>query len=144
MEDLSLEEIEKAWRRVSNEPVKGEKEKDEHRTKMKRLRAKLNSSRYDYGSAGGHFIPTEKQSKEAREHLKDEGLSREDSLACKSVILGYELQREVSHDDIHVVNSLTRAKAADKHVKTGRLTKKKIVDKNGKITSVWVQQLKVN
>lgn len=61
------------------------------------------SSRFDYASAGGNYIPTQAQYECAVNNIGT-GIDND----CNMVIYGYTCQEKVHHDHIHVINELIR------------------------------------
>jgi len=105
-------------------------------------------SKFDYESAGGYYVPTEEQYKDAfYMMLHDKELTQEQQQACNMVMSGFTMQDKVHHDNIHIVNELRRSgrgrfglgspkKAAKPKGKTNRKQKSvltKILDRAEKI-----------
>jgi hypothetical protein len=67
------------------------------------------TSKFDYNSAGGNYIPTKAQHDFCFDHLY---LFKEgsDFIASLSVMQGYLDQEKVHHDYIHIVNEKMRTK----------------------------------
>jgi len=66
--------------------------------------AKRAKSASNYPTAGGHYVPTERQLAAARYMLTNEV----DGLSAEVVILGAEFKQKVHHDHIHRVNEFIR------------------------------------
>ena len=75
--------------------------------KEKRTERRRNSSRFDYESAGGNYLPT-KQQYDFCETNKQLFVSMEAKEACDMVIYGYNEGERIHHDYIHIVNELIR------------------------------------
>ena len=67
------------------------------------------TSKFDYASAGGMYIPTQFQYEQAMKYLHTPGISHEQLDACNMVISGYACNERIHHDYIHIVNELIRA-----------------------------------
>lgn len=63
-------------------------------------------SSFDYGSAGGEYVPTEAQYKFTMSFEGD--CTREQREAFNMVQYGYNCKEKVHHDFIHIVNELIR------------------------------------
>jgi len=68
------------------------------------------SSKFDYISAGGSYLPTKMQADAAFEFLTSKIMTSEQTEACNAVFSAYGLNEKIAHDSIHVVNELIRAK----------------------------------
>lgn len=66
--------------------------------------AKRAKSAFKYPTAGGHYIPTERQLKAARFMVR----SDVDNMSADIVIFGAEFKQKVHHDHIHRVNEFIR------------------------------------
>lgn len=78
--------------------------------KAEKNRAK---SEFDYHTAGGEYIPTEHQRWEALKFLcgdfmDENALTDLQKNACEMVVSCYDMGIKVHHDQIHIVNELTR------------------------------------
>ena len=77
--------------------------------KRQKEEKKSASSKFDYETAGGYYIPTKHQYKSAIELLQNEDkLTQDQKSACNMVIYGFSTSSKVSHDNIHIVNDLRR------------------------------------
>ena len=65
-------------------------------------------SRFNYSTAGGNYMPTEGQYKEALRFIGKGDLTQEQFNACNIVMSAWVCQEKCHHDQIHVVNELTR------------------------------------
>jgi len=65
------------------------------------------SSKFDYNSAGGYYIPTEVQYSFAMKHMKLFNTPEEKD-AANQVIYGYINKEKIHHDYIHIVNEKMR------------------------------------
>jgi len=75
----------------------------------KRLREEKRraSSQFDYGTAGGFYIPTKAQNDFCFEHM--EMFTTDDEIAAANdVLYGFSSQEKVHHDSIHIVNEMRR------------------------------------
>jgi hypothetical protein len=66
------------------------------------------ASNFDYGTAGGEYIPTLAQSDFCMNHIEVFSTPKE-NLAAQEVIRGYSCQEKVAHDFIHIVDEKIRA-----------------------------------
>ena len=73
----------------------------------KRAEKKRATSRFDYYTAGGEYIPTAEQY-EAAYQLQSEKPTKEQSDACDFVIYGYLNNKKIHHDYIHIINEYRR------------------------------------
>jgi len=87
------------------DPGEREAYEDRKRAKADKRRA---GSQFDYISAGGNYVPTEFQFKDATRLLLDAKLTTGEESACQNVVYGYGCGEMVHHDYIHVVNELIR------------------------------------
>lgn len=67
------------------------------------------SSKFDYNSAGGEYVPTLEQYNSAMSFLLRGNLTTEQEQACNMVSSAYSLNEKCHHDYIHIVNELRRA-----------------------------------
>lgn len=74
-----------------------------------RVSKKRATSKFDYATAGGRYIPTKHQYNIAFKILKNEiNIKKELEEACNMVISGYSCNEKVHHDYIHIVNEYYR------------------------------------
>lgn len=73
--------------------------------KQAKKEARQNSSKFDYETAGGLFIPTEAQCNAAFRMLYNNHPEEE---AANMVIYGYTAKIAIHHDSIHIVNEFIR------------------------------------
>jgi len=66
------------------------------------------SSKYDYASAGGQYMPTEIQYNAAMELMASGTMQQQD--AARMVIYGFTCSEKVDHDHIHIINEYIRSK----------------------------------
>lgn len=66
--------------------------------------AKRSKSAFNYPTAGGHYVPTERQLTAAKFMLR----SDVDTMSADIVIFGAEFKQRVHHDHIHRVNEFIR------------------------------------
>lgn len=69
-------------------------------------------SRFDYATAGGSYIPTDIQARATERLLERTDLTAEQRNACNAVAGAYATQSRIHHDQIHIVNDLTRKHGA--------------------------------
>jgi len=69
------------------------------------------TSKFNYDSAGGMYIPTQYQYGSALLFLQTKELTYEQLDACNIVLSGYLCQDKVHHDAIHIVNELIRSQS---------------------------------
>jgi len=85
---------------------------DERKAYEERKETKANkrrsSSKFDYKTAGGNYVPTNFQYSFAIKHLNKEGNSTEQNDACHKVIFGYTCNQKTDHDSIHIINEMIR------------------------------------
>jgi hypothetical protein len=75
--------------------------------KRSRIEKRQSTSRFDYESAGGNYVPTEAQHDFCVFNRPSE-MTPEQEDACNIVAGGYICQEKVHHDYIHIVNELMR------------------------------------
>lgn len=80
-----------------------------HQNKKQRAEKKRSTSKFDYQTAGGEYIPTESQNKAAFELLNLNPTS-EQKEACNMVLYGYSCKERVHRDFIHLVNEYMRSR----------------------------------
>jgi hypothetical protein len=80
-----------------------------YKRKEQRAEKRRSSSKFDYETAGGEYIPTQVQNKAAFELLNNNPTD-EQKEACDMVIYGYSCQEKVHHDYIHIINEYIRKK----------------------------------
>ena len=84
-----------------------EREAYEERKKEKANKRRA-SSKFDYNTAGGRYVPTKTQNDIAFKALGLE-LTQEEQTACDMVMSAYSLNEKTHHDFIHIVNELVRS-----------------------------------
>lgn len=77
--------------------------------KEKRAERRRQSSKFDYSTAGGWYVPTKVQFDAACE-LALKSPTNEQREACDIVIYGYLNKETVHHDYIHIINEYIRSK----------------------------------
>jgi len=80
-----------------------------HQRKEQRAEIRRSTSKFDYQTAGGEYIPTESQNKAAFE-LLNLNPTPEQKEACNMVLYGYSCKEKVHHDFIHPINEYIRSK----------------------------------
>jgi len=65
------------------------------------------TSKFDYSSAGGLYVPTKAQYEWCMSNYSKE-LTEEQRNAFNQVTFGYSCQEKIHHDSIHIVNELIR------------------------------------
>jgi len=80
-----------------------------YQRKEQRAEKRRSTSKFDYQTAGGEYIPTEHQNKAAFE-LLNLNPTPEQREACNMVLYGYSCKEKVHHDFIHIVNEYIRSK----------------------------------
>ncbi len=75
--------------------------------KLKKEEKKRATSKFDYKTAGGNYIPTKEQLEFC---LNNENLfqTMEERTARNEVIYGYSVREKIHHDNIHIVNEIIR------------------------------------
>lgn len=66
------------------------------------------SSKFDYETAGGNYVPTQHQYETSLKMLSDDELTSEQKDAANQVIYGYTTNEKIHHDYIHLVNEWER------------------------------------
>jgi hypothetical protein len=79
-----------------------------HERKEARAAKRRASSKFDYNTAGGMYVPTRIQYDFCCSHL-DEFKTPQEKDAANFVISAYALNEKVHHDFIHIVNEKIRA-----------------------------------
>ena len=77
--------------------------------KEQRAETRRSTSKFDYQTAGGEYIPTEGQNKIAFE-LLNLNPTPEQKEACNMVLYSYSCKEKVHHDFIHLINEYIRNK----------------------------------
>lgn len=80
-----------------------------YQRKEQRAEKRRSTSKFNYQTAGGKYIPTESQSKAAFE-LLNLNPTPEQKEACNMVLYGYSCEEKVHHDFIHIINEYIRGK----------------------------------
>ena len=80
-----------------------------HQRKEQRAEKRRSTSKFDYQTAGGEYIPTGSQNKAAFE-LLNLNPTPEQKEACNMVLYGYSCKEKVHHDFIHLINEYIRNK----------------------------------
>jgi hypothetical protein len=75
--------------------------------KLERANKRRATSKFDYNSAGGMYVPTRVQYDFCMSHL-DLFDTPQEMNAANSVISGFACAMKVHHDDIHIVNEKIR------------------------------------
>ncbi len=78
--------------------------------KENRAEKRRSTSNFDYETAGGQYVPTKIQADEAFNFLTSVELTNEQFNACNAVFSAHSCNEKTSHDNIHIVNELIRAK----------------------------------
>jgi hypothetical protein len=99
----------KAQRREFAERMATDTAYNEAYNQRKEQRAvnKRTTSKFDYQTAGGEYIPTEYQNKVAFELLNLNPTAEQEE-ACNMVLYGYSCKEKVRHDFIHIINEYIR------------------------------------
>ena len=66
------------------------------------------TSKFDYATAGGQYVPTVAQYNKANELLTNVNLIDTIVNACRAVIFGYTCKSKIDHDHIHIINEIIR------------------------------------
>jgi len=90
--------------KMSNDYEYANAKREKQAKKAEKNRAK---SAFDYYTAGGEYIPTESQKNEALRFLGQD-LTEQQENACKMIVSCYDMGIKTHHDNIHIVNELTR------------------------------------
>ena len=93
--------------RMANDPEFAKAYNERKQAKAEKRRAE---SKYEYETAGGHYIPTKAQHDEAFNLLSSGKATFEQEVACNEVINGYCFDTKVHHDYIHIINEYARSK----------------------------------
>ena len=75
--------------------------------RQERINKRKSTSKFDYNTAGGFFVPTKIQFDLAFKALMT-SLTSEQKDACQQIISGYSLNEKIHHDYIHILNELNR------------------------------------
>lgn len=86
-----------------DEQIAYQKRKDEKADKRR------STSKYDYNTAGGQYVPTQAQYDFVMRNMDSFNTSEEID-AANMVMFGYTSNEKVNHDYIHVVNEKRRSK----------------------------------
>jgi hypothetical protein len=92
--------------KMQNETLKKEYESKKEAKQIKR-RA---TSKFDYATAGGEFIPTKKQYMTAFRLLQIDTATIEQLDAARMVVDAYISKTTTHHDNIHIINEFLRNK----------------------------------
>ncbi|WP_163216435.1 hypothetical protein [Bacteroides sp. 224] len=76
--------------------------------KDQRAKNRRSTSKYEYESAGGYYIPTKAQHDFCAENMHL-FVSEVEKLAANTVMHGYSCNEKIHHDDIHIVNEKIRS-----------------------------------
>tara|TARA_R100001480_G_scaffold57291_3_gene70346 strand:+ start:1166 stop:1498 length:333 start_codon:yes stop_codon:yes gene_type:complete len=90
--------------RMKNDHEFANARRERQAKKAERNRA---SSEFDYYTAGGEYTPTENQRSEALKFLGQD-LTEKQKNACEMIVSCYDMGVKTHHDNIHIVNELTR------------------------------------
>ena len=74
-----------------------------------RVNKKRSSSKFDYNTAGGNYIPTRFQYDNAMRILLSYNITKEEVSALNQVVSAYSLNETTHHDNIHIINELVRS-----------------------------------
>jgi hypothetical protein len=98
-----------AQRKAFAEKMKNPIERHEYE-KKKELNAekRRSTSKFDYSSAGGNYIPTKAQYDFAMKNMEI-FKSEDEKFAANQVIYGYTTNEKIHHDNIHIVNEKMRS-----------------------------------
>ena len=66
------------------------------------------TSKFDYATAGGQYVPTIAQYNKANELLANVNLIDSIATACREVVFGYTCKTKIDHDKIHIINEIIR------------------------------------
>tara|TARA_R100000951_G_C2530158_1_gene146146 strand:- start:68 stop:442 length:375 start_codon:yes stop_codon:yes gene_type:complete len=99
----------KAQARAFAERMKNDHEFANARRERLAKKAERNraSSEFDYYTAGGEYKPTENQRSEALKFLGQD-LTEQQKNACEMIVNCYDMGVKTHHDNIHIVNELSR------------------------------------
>lgn len=75
--------------------------------KLDKANKRRAGSRFDYGSAGGNYIPTQSQYNFVMNNM-DLFTAPDEREAANKVIQGYTCKEKIHHDYIHIVNEKIR------------------------------------
>ena len=78
--------------------------------KEEKLEKKRSTSKYDYKTAGGEYVPTKVQYDFVINNM-EQFVSRDEKDAANMVIYGYVNNEKIHHDNIHIVNEKIRSKS---------------------------------
>lgn len=76
--------------------------------KAQKANKRRETSKYDYNTAGGQYIPTTAQNDAAFELLQKDA-TQEQKEAANMILYGYSCKEKIHHDHIHVVNEYIRS-----------------------------------
>ena len=97
----------KAQKKAFAERMKDpEQAKAYEQRKLNRMEKRRNTSRFDYETAGGFFVPTRLQYEQCISHYDD--MNKEQKQAANAVISGFTCNEKIHHDSIHIVNEFLR------------------------------------
>jgi len=98
----------KAQKQAFKERMQDEEEQKAYEErKQQKVIKRREKSIFDYGTAGGFYVPTKEQFLKCLDLLQEERTDKERN-ACNQVIFGYNCNEKVHHDNIHIVNELIR------------------------------------
>ena len=66
------------------------------------------TSKFDYATAGGMYVPTIAQYNKANELLANVNLIDSIATACREVVFGFTCKAKINHDNIHIINEIIR------------------------------------
>jgi hypothetical protein len=78
--------------------------------KEEKLEKKRSTSKYDYKTAGGEYVPTKAQYDFVINNM-EQFVSSDEKDAANMVIYGYVNNEKIHHDNIHIVNEKIRSKS---------------------------------
>ena len=66
------------------------------------------TSKFDYTTAGGQYVPTVAQYNKANELLTNVNLIDSIAVVCREISYGYTCRVKIDHDNIHIINEIIR------------------------------------
>ena len=76
--------------------------------KLEKAKKRRESSKFDYDTAGGEFVPTKSQYDAAIKLKSKKNITYEQNMSCDQVMYGFTCQEKIHHDHIHVINEFIR------------------------------------
>ncbi len=105
--------------RMKNDHEFANARRERQAKKSERNRA---NSKFDYYTAGGEYTPTENQKNEALKFL-NQNLTEKQKNACEMVVSCYDMGTKTHHDNIHIVNELSRSGYSNTHLENKPINK---------------------